>query len=129
LIEKVYNDSSIFLSPSCSEGFGLPAAEAAACGCAVVATQNGGIQEYLEHGVTGLLSPPKDPETLAENLCLLLGNEDLRVRLAKACNTVVAGLSWERSTDLLEEFIEGVVRPRDADLREVSPGMNQRKNQ
>src|SRR5262249_27348150 len=96
IIRELYNKSSIFLCSSWSEGYALPPAEAAACGCAIVATDNGGIREYVEHGVTGLLSAPKDPEALAENLCLLLGNDDLRIRMAKACHTFVRGLSWDR---------------------------------
>ncbi len=105
LVDQIYNQSSVLLAPSWCEGSPLPPAEAACCGCAVVATDIGGFREYIQHGVTGLLSPAKDSEALAENLCLLLGNEDLRVRLAKACNSFVSGLSWEHSTDLLEHFM------------------------
>jgi len=105
IIRQIYNKSSIFLCSSLSEGFALPPAEAAACGCAVVATDNGGIRDYIEHGVTGLLSAPGNPEALAENLCLLLGNDNLRVRIANACNMFVAGLSWDRSTSLIEDFV------------------------
>jgi L-malate glycosyltransferase len=108
IADQIFGGSSIFLCPSLYEGWGLPGAEAAACGCAVVSTDNGGVREYVQHGVTGLLSPPGDPNGLAENLCLLLENESLRVQLAKACNTLVSALSWERSTDLLEDFLEGI---------------------
>lgn len=108
IVDEIFNRSSIYLCPSLSEGWGFPPAEAAACGCAVVSTGNGGVREYIEHGVTGLLSPLGDPEGLAENLCRLLGDEDLRIRLAEACNTFVSHLSWDASADLLEEFIAGI---------------------
>jgi glycosyltransferase involved in cell wall biosynthesis len=107
IIQDIYNQASIFLSSSWSEGFALPPAEAAACGCAIVATDSGGIRDYVENGVTGLLSPPKDPKSLAENLCRVLDSEDLRVRLALAGKKRVTELSWERSTDLLEDFLSG----------------------
>jgi len=110
IIKDIYGKSSIFLCPSWSEGFALPPAEAAACGCAVVATENGGVGEYIQNGVTGLLSPPRNPTALAENLCLLLGNEDLRIRLAKACNNCVSRLSWDESTASLERFITEVLQ-------------------
>lgn len=110
IVNEIFNRSSIYLCPSLSEGWPLPPAEAAACGCAVVSTGNGGVREYMEHGVTGLLSPPGDPERLAENLCRLLGDDDLRIRLAKALNSFVSRLSWERSADLMEDFIAGVTK-------------------
>lgn len=112
IVNEIYNQSQIFVSPSWSEGFGLPPAEAAACGCAIVATDSGGIRDFVEHGVTGLLSPPKDPAALATILCAVLENEKLRVRLAKACNKSVASLTWERSTDLLEDFLTRLTKKR-----------------
>jgi glycosyltransferase involved in cell wall biosynthesis len=108
LVREIYNKSSVYLAPSWTEGSPLPPAEAAACGCAVVATNIGGFREYIEHGVTGLLSPPKDPAALAANICRLLSDEQLRVRLAKAVNHLIAGSDWERSTTLLEGFLKSV---------------------
>jgi glycosyltransferase involved in cell wall biosynthesis len=105
IVEQLYNGSSIMLSPSLAEGFPLPPAEGAACGCAVVATDIGGHREYLENGVTGLLSPPNNPEALARNLCLLLGNEELRIRLARSGNKFIRHFTWERSADLMEDFV------------------------
>lgn len=123
IINQIYNKSRIFLTPSWTEGFPLPPAEASCCGCALVATDIGGLREYIQNGVTGLLSPPKDPWALAENLCLLLGNEDLRVRLAKACNSFIAQFSWERSAALLENFIADVLRRKKLARDHVPPSI------
>jgi glycosyltransferase involved in cell wall biosynthesis len=105
IVEEFYNGSSIILSSSWAEGFALPPAEAAACGCAIVATDSGGIRDFVENGVTGLLSPPKDPEALAKNICALLANDDLRIRMAKAANRFISRFNWEQSTDQLEKFM------------------------
>jgi len=105
IVKQIYNTSRILVSSSWSEGFAFPPAEAACCGCAVVATDSGGIREFIENGVTGLLSPVKDPGALAENLRLLIENDGLRIRLAEACSRVVARLSWEKSADLLADVI------------------------
>lgn len=105
LVGRVYNGSSTYLCPSWREGFGRPAAEAMACGCAVVSTDNGGVRDYAEHGVTALLSPPKNPQALAANILRLLKDDDLRIRLAKAGHECIQEFTWERSTDLLEQFI------------------------
>ena len=110
IVEELYNNSSIVLSSSIAEGFSLPPAEGAACGCAIVATDSGGIRDFVENGVTGLLSPPKDTEALAANLCLLLGNDDQRIRLAKAANQHIELFRWEHSTDLLENLLFRVLK-------------------
>jgi len=122
IIEDFYNGSSIILSPSLTEGFPLPPAEGAACGCAIVATDIGGHREYVENGVTGLLSPPSDPLALAQNLCRLLGDDDLRIRLAHAANQRIRQFTWQRSATLLEELLTGVVHPRSDELRLTSIG-------
>ena len=112
IVDEIYNKSAIFISPSWTEGFGLPSAEAACCGCAVVGTESGGIQEYVQHGVTGLLSQPKDAVAMAANICLLLENEELRVKLAKACHDLLAKFTWERSAMLLEDYIVRVLKQK-----------------
>lgn len=49
-------DAFLFLSKS--EGFGLVAAEAMACGLPVVASRIGPLSELIEHGKTGILCQP-----------------------------------------------------------------------
>jgi glycosyltransferase involved in cell wall biosynthesis len=105
IVDRFYNGSSIMVSPSLTEGFGLPAVEAACCGCALVATDTDGHREYVTHGDTGLLSPPQDPRALASNICALLADDALRIRLARAANTFVKQYSWQRSADLMESFL------------------------
>jgi glycosyltransferase involved in cell wall biosynthesis len=105
LIGSIYSMSSIFISASWTEGFGLPIAEAMACGCAVVSTDSGGVRDIAKHMVTAMLSPPKVPEALAQNALRLLEDDDLRIRLAKAGNERVQEFTWQRSTALLEQLI------------------------
>jgi glycosyltransferase involved in cell wall biosynthesis len=102
----IYNSSLIFLCSSEAEGFALPPAEAMACGCAVVSTDCGGNREYARHGETALLSPPGDAEALAANLLRVLEDDGLRLRLALEGHKQIQAFTWERSTNLLEEFIK-----------------------
>jgi len=50
--------------------------EAMASGRPVVLTDNAGESDYVEHGVTGLLVPPDDPEAFAGALRALLLDQD-----------------------------------------------------
>ncbi|MGI6097142.1 MAG: glycosyltransferase family 4 protein [Dethiobacteria bacterium] len=72
----------IFLLPSVSEGLSFTLLEAMAAGCPVVATDVGGIPEIIEHGVTGLLVPSRDPTALAQAARHLIVDSALRCKLA-----------------------------------------------
>ncbi|SRR5579884_943684 len=112
LIHHIYGKSSIFISSSWAEGFALPPAEALACGCAVVATDSGGIREFIRDGATGLLSPPKDSSALAKNLLRLLADDSLRIELVRRGLAVIRTFNWERSVTCLEAFIVQSVHNR-----------------
>jgi glycosyltransferase involved in cell wall biosynthesis len=102
---NIYNSCSIFLAPSWHEGWSLPPAEAMACGCAVVSTDCGGILEYAEHEVNALLSPPEDPQALAQNILRLLGDDDLRMKLARAGYEQIQKFTWDKAVIKLEEVL------------------------
>ncbi len=67
--------------PSRAEGFGLAAAEAAACGLPVVATDASSLPEIVVDGTTGLLVPTDDDDALATALTRLLHDPGLAATL------------------------------------------------
>jgi glycosyltransferase involved in cell wall biosynthesis len=80
---RLYNACEVFVSPSLYEGFGLPAAEAMACGAPVVATTAGAFPEVIEDGVSGLLVPPRDAGALAGAIERLRKDSYLRYKLGR----------------------------------------------
>jgi glycosyltransferase involved in cell wall biosynthesis len=64
--------AAVAVLTSDSEGLPVSLIEAAACGVPAVATAVGGIPELIEHGVTGLLVPPRDAGAVAAALEALL---------------------------------------------------------
>ncbi len=66
----------VFTLPSLSEGLPLSLLEAMAAEVPVVVTQVGGMPEVVEHGKSGFLVPPGDPETLAHKIRWLLENPE-----------------------------------------------------
>jgi glycosyltransferase involved in cell wall biosynthesis len=76
--------TDVFVQPSHYEAFGLSVVEAMAAGCAVVATQVGGMAEYLRDGDNALLCPPHAPDALAAQIARALDTpallQDLRRR-------------------------------------------------
>ncbi|QIL21430.1 glycosyltransferase family 4 protein [Thermomonas sp. HDW16] len=73
-----------FLFPSRSEGFGLVAAEAMACGLPVIATNSASLPEIVEDGVTGLLCPRDDIRAFATAVRMLANDTRLRESMANA---------------------------------------------
>jgi glycosyltransferase involved in cell wall biosynthesis len=101
----LYNECQVFLHPSHLEGWGLPAVEAMACGCALVAAHNEGVDDFAEDGVTARLVPIRSPERLAEALEQLLTEEALRHRLAEAGLRKVAEFDWSTTVDQMERTL------------------------
>ena len=49
--------------------------EALACGCAIVASDTAPVQEFVQHGATGLLTPFLDPAALADAILGVLADD------------------------------------------------------
>jgi glycosyltransferase involved in cell wall biosynthesis len=82
-IGRVMAACDLFTLPSFEEPFGLVFLEAMAMERPVIAIANGGTPEVVEHGVTGLLSPPWDIPELARNIVTLLRDPDRRRQMGK----------------------------------------------
>ncbi|ACP37454.1 glycosyltransferase family 4 protein [Saccharolobus islandicus] len=78
---KYYNASEVFLFPSIYEGFGMPIVEAMACGTPVVTSNRWAMKELAE-GV-GLLADPEDPEDIAEKVCKVLSDPNLKADMIR----------------------------------------------
>ncbi|PIE35298.1 hypothetical protein CSA56_04780 [candidate division KSB3 bacterium] len=71
----------IQVSASCEEGFSNAILEGMASGIPMITTDVGGTPEAVQHEVTGLLVPPKDPEKLALAMMSLIENPECASRL------------------------------------------------
>jgi glycosyltransferase involved in cell wall biosynthesis len=84
-VTDVYRALDIFVLPSRNpEPFGRVTVEAMTQGRAVIATNHGGTCELIQDGITGILVPPSDPESLADAIDLLLRDPELRERVGRA---------------------------------------------
>src|SRR5207302_5849406 len=91
-LATLYSGCDIYLCPSWDEGLGMPSMEAMACGTALVTYDNGGSRDYARDGETALVAPRRDVAALAEALERMLGDDELRRRLA------AAGATYARTT-------------------------------
>jgi len=98
-LKRVYGSCSIWLVPSLLEGFCLIPMEAMACGCAVVSTRIGGIDDYAIPGETVLISNPGDVNGLAANLITLLNDKNLLLKIAERGFQHIQQFSWAKAAD------------------------------
>jgi len=95
-----YNRAQLLISPSLYEGFGLPAAEALACGTPVVATTVGALPELVVDGVSGRLVPPGQVEPLARAIEALLADPAACRRMGQAgAWQIRSRFSWRRAAE------------------------------
>jgi glycosyltransferase involved in cell wall biosynthesis len=93
---KRYSAAKIAVVPSLYEGFGLPAAEAMACGVPVIATTGGALPEVV--GDAGILVPPKNADALAAAIKQLLADKQAQQRMSEAGRKRVREkFSWEQA--------------------------------
>ena len=104
-LPRVLAEAEIFVFPTVwgTEGFGMVAAEAMACGVPVVASRIAAIPEVVLDEETGLLAEPGDPVDLAFKLRVLLGDPSRRRSLGRAGTKHVQQYRWDRFADELVE--------------------------
>jgi glycosyltransferase involved in cell wall biosynthesis len=84
-----YRSAHIFLTTSISDGTPVSLLEAMASGLPCIATNVGGIPEWIENKKTGILIPQKSPEQVAQAILLLAADPVLRSSLGSAAREVV----------------------------------------
>jgi N-acetylglucosaminyl-diphospho-decaprenol L-rhamnosyltransferase len=83
-IADAYAAADVVVNPILDpEAFGRVACEALVAGTAVVSSRVGAVPEVLRDGETALLVEPGDPDELTAAVETLLGDDDLRTRLAE----------------------------------------------
>lgn len=105
---KWYETIAIFILPSVAESFGLVAAEAMACGAALVAT-NTGYAHALSDGKEALILSELSATHLHVALARLAEDEHLRSQIARRGHRRVQSLAWEDAIDRIDS-IYGQVR-------------------
>lgn len=94
-LQKIYALAKVFVFPSLYEGFGIPPLEAMASGCPVVSSNVASLPEVVDQG--GLLIDPKNALKIADAVCSLIENEDVRNMMVERGRAQAAKFSWEES--------------------------------
>lgn len=104
-LAEEYVNADLFCLPSVQEGFGIVFLEAMAAGLPVVACRAAAIPEVVLDGVTGVLTPPRDPAALAEALEGLLRDPGRAGRLGAEGRRQATGFT---PRPVAERFLDAV---------------------
>jgi len=105
-LKKMYSKFDIFICSSWKEGLGSPSIEAMACKSGLVTTDNGGSTDYAINEETALVSPPQNPQALAENVIRLLEDEALLERISESGCKHINTFTWDRCIDIVEDIFK-----------------------
>jgi len=105
-LAALYAESDVFVLASRFEGYGMAYAEAIAHGLPVIGSHAGAIPDTVPADA-GLLVDPGNVPALAEALRRVIGDADLRRRLASAARAAAPQLpTWRQSAEIFAGVLE-----------------------
>ncbi|MGB4783572.1 MAG: glycosyltransferase, partial [Candidatus Acidiferrum sp.] len=102
-----YAAADLYVSPSREDSFGLPVAEAMACGLPVITSVNAGVANVIHDGMDGfILCQVDDFRGLAQMLERLHADEVLRGNVGDAAAETARAWTWDRNAAATWEQLE-----------------------
>jgi UDP-glucose:(heptosyl)LPS alpha-1,3-glucosyltransferase len=109
-ILDAYAAADLYVSPSREDSFGMPVAEAMACGLPVITSIFAGISSLLHDGVDSfVLRDPHDSKTLAKLIRMLYEHSELRSRMGQVATNVSQGWTWERNATAVFQLLQKTI--------------------
>jgi len=105
--------SLVFTHPAgvAGDAIGIAGFEAMAMGLPVIIGAYRGAAFYIRDGKNGLVVAPNDPQALADALCMLARDTNMRTRLgAAARDFIVQNLTWDAIVPIYEALYQLITR-------------------
>jgi glycosyltransferase involved in cell wall biosynthesis len=111
---NLYAAADVYVSPSLEDSFGLPVAEAMACGLPVITSAYAGVAAEIKNETNGfVLSNPQDTQTLAHLLRRLLADPEVSQRVGQAAARTVQNWTWDRNARAVWELLVQITENKD----------------
>lgn len=108
-----YASADIFLHCSITETFGLVVLEAMASGVPVIARDEGGPSDIIDHAKTGYLVPPDDLNDFVERVISLTDNLELRKSFSRESRAQACEATWEKIGNKVAWRMADVINERE----------------
>jgi glycosyltransferase involved in cell wall biosynthesis len=117
-IEFYYAAADAYAGPSLQESYGIPPAEAMACGLPVIVSAAAGVSEIVTDDVDGMvLDDPTDATKLAAKIRRVYEDKEFRNRLGDKASETARRYTWGRNGHDLALIFAEILR------RKARPGM------
>jgi len=101
-----YAAADVYVSPSHEDSFGLPVAEAMACGLPVISSAFAGVADIIHDGIDGfVVRDPKDMLLVARLIQLLYSEPNLRSAMGNAATATVLECTWDRNAEAVWKLL------------------------
>lgn len=108
-----YAAADLYVSPSREDSFGLPVAEAMACGLPVITSVHAGVAALIRDGIDGfVLREASDFQTLAQIVQRLQAGEGLRRNVGDAAAKAAREWTWDRNAAEVWELLKDAAGSR-----------------
>jgi len=115
-----YAAADLYVSPSQEDSFGLPVAEAMACGLPVITSVRAGVADLLQGGEDGfVLGDPCDFQELARLVGELFRDSPRRQRVGEAAANKALQWSWDRNAEAVWRLLQSAARRKQGDALEA----------
>jgi glycosyltransferase involved in cell wall biosynthesis len=109
-VNKLFNQSTLFVQTSRHEGFGLPMLEAMAAGCPLICTDAHGNRDFCKDGYNCLIVNHDDVKGLSRAIIKLLKDKNLQKKLSQAGLKTAKKYRWDVIMDQVERFYKEVAK-------------------
>lgn len=99
-----YAESSVYVQPSVTEGFGLEVLEAMSYGTPVIVTTGVGASDVVEDGKDGFIVPTRNPELIADRIAYFYSNPSEVKRMGQNARAKAEQYSWQKIEKKYEEI-------------------------
>lgn len=115
-VEDYYKRASLLLLTSSNEGFGMVLNEAACFGVPSVCNNIPGIEDLVIDGENGYIVEQDDIESMADRVCQILSDNDLRKRLGENAKKIVRKFGSKAIGDKWRYLIDTLVKDRSREV-------------
>jgi phosphatidylinositol alpha-mannosyltransferase len=112
-LPRYYQSCDVFCAPNTGqESFGIVLLEAMAAGAPIVASDIPGYRDVVADGEQGLLVEPKNSDAIADAVCRLLANPELRATMRRAGQATARDYDWPRVAGQVLDYYAEVLERR-----------------